>query len=145
MGTSVLSWVFKRISARCGAAMGIAACAIVTFGFAPTALADISPSHAHEGVASCGGSACHGRQVASPPDIRHDEIKTWQETNGAAGAHSRAWRVLTEPRAQAIAARLGLGPAQDAPACLGCHADRRGPHDPQSLFQLSDGVGCEAF
>ena len=37
-----------------------------------------------------------------------------------------------------------MGKAQDAPACLGCHADRRGPHDSQSQFQLSDGVGCEA-
>ncbi len=96
----------------------------------------------HEGVASCAGSACHGRQVATPPDIRHDEILTWQDSNGADGAHSRAWRVLNQPRAQAIATRLGLGPAQSAPACLGCHADdaaRRG-----ALFQLSDGVGCEA-
>ena len=112
--------------------------------WASAAVAEISSAHAHEGVASCGGSACHGRQVATPPDIRHDEIKIWQEPNSPAGAHSRAWRVLTEPRAQAIATRLGLGKAQDAPACLGCHADRRGPHDPQSLFQLSDGVGCEA-
>jgi hypothetical protein len=37
-----------------------------------------------------------------------------------------------------------MGRAQEAPACLGCHADRRGPHDAQSQFQLSDGVGCEA-
>ena len=108
------------------------------------ASAESAFAHAHEGVASCGGSACHGRQVASPPDIRHDEIRTWQDASGPAGAHSRAWRVLTEPRAQAIAARLGLGRAQDAPACLGCHADRRGPHDAQSLFHVSDGVGCEA-
>ena len=124
--------------------MTLAVWAVLTLGFAPAARAEAMISHAHEGVASCGGSACHSRQVASPPDIRHDEIKTWQEPNGAAGAHSRAWRVLTEPRAQAIATRLGLGKAQDAPACLGCHADRRGPHDPQSQFQLSDGVGCEA-
>jgi hypothetical protein len=96
----------------------------------------------HEGVASCGGSACHGRQVASGPDIRHDEIKTWQDPSSPAGAHSRAWRVLTEPRAQAIAARLGLGRAQDAQACIGCHGDNAASRG--EMFQTSDGVGCEA-
>ena len=86
---------------------------------------------------------CHGRQVASGLVVRQNEILTWQDPSTAAGDHSRAWRVLTEPRAQAIANRLGLGPAQNAPACLGCHADPapggRGPK-----FQISDGVGCEA-
>jgi hypothetical protein len=108
---------------------------------APAAAESLS-AHAHEGVASCAGSACHGRAVASGPDIRHDEIRTWQDSTGPAGAHSRAWRVLTEPRAQAIASRLGLGKAQDAPACLGCHADH--PAARGALFQVSDGVGCEA-
>ena len=44
----------------------------------------------------------------------------------------------------AIAERLGLGPAAQADACLDCHAD----NVPEALrgerFQLSDGVGCEA-
>ena len=96
----------------------------------------------HEGVASCAGSACHGRAVASGPDIRHDEIRIWQDSTGPAGAHSRAWRVLAELRAQAIASRLGLGKAQAAPECLGCHADH--PAARGALFQISDGVGCEA-
>src|SRR5439155_15502883 len=71
------------------------------------------------------------------------ELITW-EAPGDAGAHSRAWRVLTEPRAQAIADRLGLGPAQRAQACLGCHADPAPPGQRGARFQLSDGVGCEA-
>jgi hypothetical protein len=100
-------------------------------------------SGAHEGVASCADSMCHGRQVASGLVVRQNELITWQDPSSAAGDNSRAWRVLTEPRAQAIANRLGLGPAQSAPACLGCHSDPapggRGPK-----FQLSDGVGCEA-
>jgi hypothetical protein len=111
----------------------------------PAAAQNVSASisaHAHEGVASCAGSACHGRAVASGPDIRHDEIRIWQDSTGPAGAHSRAWRILAEPRAQAIASRLGLGKAQDAPACLGCHADH--PAARGALFQVSDGVGCEA-
>ena len=99
-------------------------------------------ANVHEGVASCAGSACHGRAVASGPDIRHDEIRVWQDDTGPAGAHSQAWRVLAEPRAQAIADRLGLGRAQAAPACLGCHADH--PESRGARFQVSDGVGCEA-
>jgi len=100
-------------------------------------------SGVHEGVASCSDSMCHGRQVASGLVVRQNELITWQDPSSAAGDHSRAWRVLTEPRAQAIANRLGLGPAQNAAACLGCHADPaaggRG-----AKFQISDGVGCEA-
>ena len=41
----------------------------------------------------------------------------WQDPATAAGAHSRAWRVLREPRAQAIAARLGIGEADDGARC----------------------------
>jgi hypothetical protein len=94
-------------------------------------------------VASCAGSTCHGRPAPSGITVRQNELITWQ-ASGDAGAHSRAWRVLTEPRAQAIADRLGIGPASRAKECLGCHADpapvgQRGPR-----FQLSDGVGCEA-
>src|SRR5579859_5190419 len=80
-------------------------------------------SGSHEGVASCADSMCHGRQVASGLVVRQNEILTWQDPSTAAGDHSRAWRVLTEPRAQAIANRLGIGPAQDAKLCLGCHAE----------------------
>lgn len=113
------------------------------------ALMLVSPSRAvttkdvrHEGVATCAGSTCHGRQVPDGAIVRQNELVTWQDESSPSGAHSRAWRVLTEPRAQAIANRLGLGPAQSAPACLGCHADvaaRRGER-----FQISDGVGCES-
>jgi hypothetical protein len=111
------------------------------FGAAP-APAQNAMAHSHEGVASCAGSACHSRQVATPPDIRHNEIVTWQDASGPAGAHSRAWRVLSEPRGEAIAARLGIGRAESAPLCLGCHSDNAPTRG--SMFQLSDGVGCEA-
>ena len=104
-----------------------------------------APSSAiHEGVATCGGLTCHGRQVASGLVVRQNELITWQDESSTTGDHSRAWRVLTTPRARAIADRLGLGAAQNAPLCLGCHADPvparlRGPR-----FQIADGVGCEA-
>jgi hypothetical protein len=98
---------------------------------------------AHVGVASCAGSTCHGRSEADGKIVRQDELRSWQDESSPGGAHSRAWRVLTEPRSRAIAARLGIGQASSAPMCLGCHAtaapqSQRGPR-----FQLSDGVGCE--
>ena len=98
----------------------------------------------HEGVASCNGSNCHGRPVSSGLVVRQNELVTWQDPSSKTGAHSRAWRALTEPRGQAIAERLGLGPAQHAPACLGCHTDNA-PAGLRGLkFQAADGVGCEA-
>jgi hypothetical protein len=95
------------------------------------------------GVATCSGSTCHGRSEATGAVVRQDELRLWQDPSSPAGAHSRAWRVLTEPRAKAIAARLGVGEAASAPMCLGCHATpaagARG-----ARFQVSDGVGCES-
>lgn len=96
----------------------------------------------HEGVASCAGSTCHSRTVSSGVHVRQNELITWQDPSSEAGAHSRAWRVLTGERGQRIARRMGIGPAQEAEACLGCHAEpaaRRG-----ESFRVSDGVGCEA-
>jgi Cytochrome c554 and c-prime len=96
----------------------------------------------HEGVASCAGSTCHSRLAPNGRIVRQNEIVTWQDESSSLGAHSRAFRVLTQPRGEAIAARLGLGPAERAADCLGCHtdnADARG-----AKFQISDGVGCES-
>jgi len=76
--------------------------------------------------------------------VRQNELITWQDPHSDAGAHSRAWRVLTQPRAQAIATRLGLGAAQNAAACLGCHTDPVAAGQKGARFQVSDGVGCEA-
>src|SRR6185437_5848809 len=71
----------------------------------------------HQGVASCAGSTCHGRPAPSGITVRQNELITWQGP-GDAGAHSRAWKVLAQPRAQAIADRLGIGPATRAKECL---------------------------
>jgi hypothetical protein len=98
----------------------------------------------HEGVASCAGSTCHSRPVASGLVVRQDELITWQDPSRTTGAHSRAWRVLTETRGQNIARRMGIGPAQNASACLGCHADPAPAGARGARFQLADGVGCEA-
>lgn len=92
---------------------------------------------AHMGVASCAGSTCHGRSVPSGTPVRQDELMRWQEESSPTGAHSRAWRVIGEPRGAAIARRLGLDSAGVVRECAGCHAS-------QGAAQLADGVDCEA-
>ncbi|HLL31086.1 MAG TPA: multiheme c-type cytochrome, partial [Allosphingosinicella sp.] len=99
---------------------------------------------AYVGVATCAGSTCHGRSEATGAVVRQDELRLWQDPSSPAGAHSRAWRVLTEPRAKAIAARLGVGEAASAPMCLGCHATPAAAGARGARFQVSDGVGCES-
>ena len=98
----------------------------------------------HLGVATCSGSTCHGRSENDGTVVRQDELMRWQEESSPSGAHSRAFRVLSEPRSQAIAQRLGLGSATSAPMCLGCHADPVAAGQMGPRFQISDGVGCES-
>lgn len=103
------------------------------------------PGSAFVGVASCGGAGCHGRSEASGASVRQDELRIWQDPASPAGAHSRAFSILSSDRARAIARRLGFpnDDATQAEACLGCHTvpaapERRGPG-----FRVADGVGCE--
>lgn len=95
----------------------------------------------HIGVASCSGTTCHGRQEATGPVVRQNELLTWQDPASLSGAHSRAWRVLQTPRARGIAARLGIADAAQAAECIGCHGDPAPRHDAQ--WRQPDGVGCE--
>ena len=111
---------------------------------APLLLAAAAPLGTHEGVASCGGTTCHGRQQPSGAVVRQNELLTWQDDSSQAGAHSRAYKVLLGPRAAAIAAKLGIGAAGRAPECLGCHADPAPPALRGPRFDIADGVGCEA-
>lgn len=97
-----------------------------------------------EGVATCAGSTCHGRAEGNGAVVRQDEIATWQEPSSPSGAHSRAYAVLGGRRGQQIAASLGLGNAQSAPACLGCHATNAAAGQRGAKFTLTDGVGCES-
>lgn len=96
------------------------------------------------GVATCGGSTCHGRSEADGKIVRQDELMIWQDESSPSGAHSRAWRVLAEPRSRAIAQRLGIGEATSAPMCLGCHATPAPRGARGARFQTSDGVACES-
>ncbi len=134
--------VRERASAI-GAVMLCIALALVSLvaGFAGSpAPAALPNDAAHLGVASCGGTTCHGRQFPDGKVVRQDEILRWQEPSTPGGAHSRAYAVLSEPRSRQIAARLGIGPATAAPMCLGCHTDPGA----RGSVQIRDGVGCEA-
>ena len=106
------------------------------------ATAQAAAGGTYMGVASCGGTTCHGRSEGDGPVVRQDEIMLWQDPSTAAGAHSRAHAVLRDPRSQVIAQRLGIGEASQAPMCLGCHATPPGPRG--ARFQQNDGVGCES-
>lgn len=124
---------------RIVAALVAAVCSAVAGVSASPAIAQV-----HEGVASCAGSTCHGRQAPTGATVRQNELQTWQDPAGPAGAHARAWRVLLAPESRRMARRLGLPAAEQASQCLSCHADfvpaaRRGPR-----FRIEDGVGCEA-
>jgi hypothetical protein len=96
----------------------------------------------HQGVASCGGTTCHGRQEATGPRVRQNELLTWQNPSSLTGSHSRAWSLLKDARARSIGARLGIAGVSQSPECINCHGDpapRRG-----AQWRQADGVGCEA-
>lgn len=129
----------KRIGA------GLLGAALLAFAAALVSAATASPPAPpqFEGVASCAGTTCHGRMEADGAVVRQDELMHWQEPSTPAGAHSRAFSVLSGRRARQITATLGLGDPTSAPACLGCHSTpANGPHG--ARFLAGDGVGCEA-
>ncbi|MBB6226181.1 hypothetical protein FHS79_000334 [Polymorphobacter multimanifer] len=96
----------------------------------------------HQGVASCGSTTCHGRQEATGPRVRQNELMVWQDPTSLTGTHSRAWAVLTGRRSQDIARTLGIGDPQASSECIACHGDPAQGRGPR--FLQSDGVGCEA-
>jgi Cytochrome c554 and c-prime len=116
--------------------------AMALFAFAPALHAADPLPVRHEGVASCAGSTCHGRQEATGAQVRQNEVLSWSSPSSLTGVHSRAWTVLAGARAQAIGKRLGIGNVQASGACIACHADPAPARGPR--WQLSDGVGCEA-
>ncbi len=134
----------RVVGALCIAAATVVSMMTILMARAAEAAPEAAGRGVHEGVASCAGSSCHSRQVDSGINVRQNELITWQDSSSVAGVHSRAWRVLTEPRGQAIARKMGIGPAQNAKECLGCHADPAPANLRGARFQISDGVGCES-
>ena len=132
----------RYIAAGLGATGFMAALLLVLFRplGAPAIAQQNSPTYV--GVATCGGTTCHGRSEADGAVVRQDELMIWQDPSSPAGAHSRAYAVLRDPRSQQIAQRLGIGQAATAPECLGCHATPSGQRG--ARFLTTDGVGCES-
>ncbi|MDE8651660.1 multiheme c-type cytochrome [Novosphingobium sp. H3SJ31-1] len=106
--------------------------------------ATIAEAGGFEGVASCAGSTCHGRNEGDGKAVRQDELRIWQEPSSKTGAHSRAAAVLDTARGQRIATALGLGRAGSAPACLGCHSTNAPGEARGGRYLAADGVGCES-
>ena len=117
-------------------------CLVAALPGGSVAIAQQAGSGIFEGVASCGGTTCHGRLEADGKVVRQDELARWQETSTQGGAHSRAFTILSGTRARQITATLGLGDPTGAPACLGCHSTPAAARG--ARFLTSDGVGCEA-
>ncbi len=95
----------------------------------------------HLGVASCAGNTCHGAtRPFADSHILQTEYFIWQRKD----VHARAYGTLLSERSDAIAAKLGLGHARDAQACLVCHAENAPPAQRGTRYQVTDGIGCEA-
>ena len=95
----------------------------------------------HLGVTSCAGSTCHG--ATSPwtgSNVLQNEYITWERQD----PHSKAYSVLLNKISKRMAKNLGIGKAHEAKICLDCHSDNVRKDKRGRVFQLSDGVGCEA-
>lgn len=119
----------------------LAALLLALCGIEALALAAGHDRALHQGVATCAGSTCHGRQEATGPRVRQNEVLTWSNPASLTGVHNRAWKVLLEPRAQAIGRRLGIANVATSAECINCHGDPAPVRGPK--WQQSDGVGCE--
>lgn len=125
----------------CAWSAGLAVTFIVLIGGPPT------PSHAqdaaaiHLGVQTCAASTCHGAvQPWQNSTVLQNEFITWSTHD----AHSTAYQALLSERGKRIAARLGIGPAEEAGLCLDCHTDNVSADKRGNNFDITEGVGCEA-
>ena len=93
------------------------------------------------GAASCSGSACHGSTTPrNKLGIGQNEFYIWSEKDD----HTKAYDILTKSHARIIAKNLKIAKPEESDRCLVCHtmqtnADRQG-----KLFDVTDGVSCEA-
>ena len=116
------------------------------------------PQGTFVGVATCGGTTCHGRSVPNAENegvVRQDELMIWQDPASAAGAHSRAFAVLEYNRSEQIMQRLRTSnpgdwrnAATNEPRCLGCHSTAGDPEGGRARLAAAtfraEGVGCES-
>ncbi len=89
------------------------------------------------GAGGCASSNCHGATSAAPESesrILGNEYSIWSVTD----KHSRASKVLEDPRSKRMAQILGIADAGADKRCTSCHA----AGSPER--SRSDGVACEA-
>jgi hypothetical protein len=114
---------------------------LMSLGGALAAAESPLPDFKHLGVATCASSVCHGKLTAQQDrNVALNEFRIWSHDD----YHSRAFRDLSNPLSQSMAAKLGLASAATSKICLDCHADNVAPAQRGPKFQLSDGVQCEA-
>ena len=120
----------------------LAAIGILVWLTIGAATAQSPPSQAiHLGVASCGGTNCHGAADRPPgSSVPGNEYIIWSKRD----KHRHAYNALLQEQAVRMAHALGLPDAVNQKLCLDCHADNVPPAQRGRQFQLSDGIGCEA-
>jgi hypothetical protein len=113
---------------------------LISGGIAGTVLPQ-NASDIHIGVTSCAGSTCHGATTPwAGSTVLQNEYMTWEQQD----PHSKAYSILMNKTSKKIAENLGIGKAHEAKICLDCHADNVPKNKRGRVFQISDGVGCEA-
>ncbi|MBT5263646.1 MAG: hypothetical protein HOL85_02355 [Rhodospirillaceae bacterium] len=121
----------------------ILAVAVMILSGLPVSAAEL-PQYAkdiHLGVTTCAGSTCHG---ATAPWAKSTVLQTEYVTWSRKDEHAKAYKVLLNKESKRIAKNLGIAKAEEADLCLDCHADNVPKNMRGRLFQISDGVGCEA-
>jgi len=92
------------------------------------------------GPGGCAASSCHGSvQPRTTTRIYQNEYSIWI----AQDKHARAFGVLRNPTSVRIGRILNIGPPDQAPKCLVCHALYVPADQRAQTFELDDGVSCE--
>jgi len=92
------------------------------------------------GPGGCAASSCHGSvQPKTTTRIYQNEYSIWI----AQDKHARAFGVLRNPTSVRIGRILNIGPPDQAPKCLVCHALYVPADQRAQTFELGDGVSCE--
>jgi len=97
--------------------------------------------YSYMGAASCSGSACHGSTTPRTKlRIPQNEFYVWSQKD----RHTKAYEVLLGPDSKRIAHNLKLEKPEQSARCLACHALNVEPERQGSLFDVTEGVSCEA-
>ena len=94
----------------------------------------------YNGPGGCAASSCHGSvQPRTTTHIYQNEYSIWIGQD----KHARAFGVLRNATSVRIGKILNIGPPDQAPKCLVCHALYVPADQRAQTFELDDGVSCE--